>query len=71
MPSQKILDAKKKVVAALVADFKDAKSFVFAEGREADVRIWTVRKERNRLCYQLFVLLQCLSVSVPHKQNQK
>ena len=29
MPSEKILNAKKDVVAALVADFKDAKSFVF------------------------------------------
>jgi large subunit ribosomal protein L10 len=33
MPSQKILDAKKQVVAALAADFKDAKSFVFADAR--------------------------------------
>src|SRR5450830_393603 len=33
MPSQKILDAKKEVVAALVADFKDAKSFVFLDAR--------------------------------------
>jgi len=33
MPSQKILEAKKKVVAALAADFKDAKSFVFADAR--------------------------------------
>ncbi len=33
MPSQKILDTKKEVVAALVADFKDAKSFVFLDAR--------------------------------------
>lgn len=33
MPSEKILAAKKQVVADLVAEFKDAKSFVFASTR--------------------------------------
>lgn len=33
MPSEKILAAKKQVVADLVADFKDAKTFVFVASR--------------------------------------
>lgn len=33
MPSQKILEAKKKVVAGLVSDYRNAKSFVFADAR--------------------------------------
>lgn len=33
MPSKKILEAKKEVVASLVAEFKEAKSFVFADAR--------------------------------------
>jgi len=56
MPSQKILDAKKKVVAALVADFKDAKSFVFADARGLTVLQDTVMRadlRKNNVKYQV------------------
>ena len=33
MPSEKILEAKKKVVADLVADYKEALSFTFVDAR--------------------------------------
>jgi len=56
MPSQKILDAKKAVVSALVADFKDAKSFVFADARGLTVlQDTTMRAElrKNNVKYQV------------------
>ncbi len=33
MPSKKILEAKKKVVAGLVSDYRSAKTFIFADAR--------------------------------------
>jgi len=33
MPSQKILEAKQKVVAGLVSDYRSAKTFIFADAR--------------------------------------
>jgi len=56
MPSQKILDAKKEVVAALVADFKDAKSFVFADARGLSVLKDTEMRadlRKNNVKYQV------------------
>jgi len=56
MPSQKILDAKKQVVAALVADFKDAKSFVFADARGLTVLQDTAMRadfRKNNITYQV------------------
>ena len=56
MPSQKILDAKKEVVAALVADFKDAKSFVFADARGLTVLQDTAMRaelRKNNITYKV------------------
>ena len=56
MPSKKILDAKKKVVAALKADFKDAKSFVFADARGLTVLQDTVMRadfRKNNVKYKV------------------
>ena len=56
MPSQKILDAKKEVVAALVADFKDAKSFVFADARGLTVLQDTAMRaelRKNNVTYKV------------------
>lgn len=67
MPSEKILAAKKQVVADLVAEFKDAKSFVFAstrgltvaqdtelrnELRKADVKLKVVKNTTLRLVFK-------------------
>ena len=54
MPSQKILDTKKEVVAALVADFKKAKSFVFVDARGLTVLQDTAMRaelRKNKLTY--------------------
>ncbi len=56
MPSEKILNAKKDVVAALVADFKDAKSFVFVDARGLTVLQDTAMRadfRKNNLKYQV------------------
>ena len=56
MPSEKILNAKKDVVAALVADFKDAKSFVFVDARGLTVLQDTAMRadfRKNNLKFQV------------------
>lgn len=56
MPSEKILNVKKDVVAALVADFKDAKSFVFVDARGLTVLQDTAMRadfRKNNLKYQV------------------
>jgi len=56
MPSQKILDSKKEVVSALVAEFKKAKSFVFADARGLTVLQDTAMRaelRKNNIKYQV------------------
>ena len=56
MPSQKILAAKKEVVAALFADCKDAKSFVFADARGLTVLQDTAMRaelRKNKVTYKV------------------
>lgn len=56
MPSQKILAAKKEVVAALLADCKDAKSFVFADARGLTVLQDTAMRaelRKNKVTYKV------------------
>lgn len=56
MPSKKILEAKQQAVASLVADFKEAKSFVFADARGLTVLKDTeMRAElrKNNVHYQV------------------
>ena len=56
MPSEKILDAKKEVVAALVADFKTAESFVFVDARGLTVLQDTAMRadlRKNNVKYQV------------------
>jgi large subunit ribosomal protein L10 len=56
MPSKKILDAKKEVVSALAADFKDAKSFVFADARGLTVLQDTAMRadfRKNNITYKV------------------
>ena len=56
MPSEKILEAKKKIVADLVADYKEALSFVFVDARGLTVEQDTaLRSEmrKNGVCYKV------------------
>lgn len=56
MPSKKILEAKKEVVASLVAEFKEAKSFVFADARGLTVLKDTEMRadlRKNNVHYQV------------------
>ena len=56
MPSEKILEAKKKIVADLVADYKEAQSFVFVDARGLTVEQDTaLRSEmrKNGVCYKV------------------
>ena len=55
MPSEKILEAKKKIVADLVASYKEAQSFVFVDARGLTVEQDTaLRSEmrKNGVCYK-------------------
>jgi large subunit ribosomal protein L10 len=57
MPSKKILEAKKEVVASLVAEFKKAKSFVFVDARGLTVLKDTEMRadlRKNNIAYQIF-----------------
>lgn len=56
MPSEKILEAKKKIVADLVANYKEAQSFVFVDARGLTVEQDTaLRSEmrKNGVCYKV------------------
>lgn len=56
MPSEKILEAKKKIVADLVASYKEAQSFVFVDARGLTVEQDTaLRSEmrKNGVCYKV------------------
>ena len=56
MPSEKILHAKKDIVAALVADFKNAQSFVFVDARGLTVLQDTAMRadlRKNNVKYQV------------------
>lgn len=56
MPSQKILDAKKKMVAELVSDYQKAKSFVFADARGLKVSTDTEMRadlRKNNVSYKV------------------
>ena len=56
MPSEKILEAKKKIVADLVANCKEAQSFVFVDARGLTVEQDTaLRSEmrKNGVCYKV------------------
>ena len=56
MPSQKILDAKKKMVAELVSDYRNAKSFVFADARGLKVSTDTEMRadlRKNNVSYKV------------------
>ena len=56
MPSQKILDAKKKMVAELVSDYQNAKSFVFANARGLKVSTDTEMRadlRKNNVSYKV------------------
>ena len=57
MPSEKILAAKKQVVADLVEDFKSAKTFVFVASRgltvEQDTRLRKTLRENN-ITYKVY-----------------
>jgi len=56
MPSQKILDAKKKMVAGLVSDYQNAKSFVFADARGLKVSTDTEMRadlRKNNVSYKV------------------
>ena len=56
MPSEKILEAKKKIVADLVADYKEALSFAFVDARGLTVEQDTaLRSEmrKNGVCYKV------------------
>ena len=48
MPSEKILEAKKKIVADLVADYKEAQSFVFVDARGLTVEQDTALRTEMR-----------------------
>lgn len=48
MPSEKILEAKKKIVADLVADYKEALSFVFVDARGLTVEQDTALRTEMR-----------------------
>ena len=48
MPSEKILGAKKKIVADLVADYKEALSFVFVDARGLTVEQDTALRSEMR-----------------------
>ena len=48
MPSEKILEAKKKIVADLVASYKDAQSFVFVDARGLTVEQDTALRTEMR-----------------------
>ena len=48
MPSEKILEAKKKIVADLVADYKEAQSFVFVDARGLTVEQVTALRKQCR-----------------------
>ena len=48
MPSEKILEAKKKIVADLVADYKEALSFVFVDARGLTVEQDTALRSEMR-----------------------
>ena len=54
MPSEKILEAKKKIVADLVANYKEAQSFVFVDARgltvEQDTALNQGRNHRGQSC---------------------
>lgn len=56
MPSEKILEAKKKIVADLVASYKEAQSFVFVDARgltvEQDTALRTEMR-KNGVCYKV------------------
>jgi large subunit ribosomal protein L10 len=56
MPSQKILDAKKKMVAELVSGYRNAKSFVFADARGLKVSTDTEMRadlRKNNVSYKV------------------
>ncbi len=56
MPSKKILEAKQQVVASLVAEYKEAKSFVFADARGLTVLKDTEMRadlRKNEIRYQV------------------
>lgn len=56
MPSKKVLEAKKEVAAALTADFKKAKSFVFVNARGLTVLQDTAMRadlRKNKLTYKV------------------
>lgn len=56
MPSEKILEAKKKIVADMVASYKEAQSFVFVDARGLTVEQDTaLRSEmrKNGVCYKV------------------
>ena len=48
MPSEKILEAKKKIVADLVADYKEAQSFAFVDARGLTVEQDTALRSEMR-----------------------
>ena len=56
MPSKKILEAKQGVVSSLVTEFKEAKSFVFADARGLTVLQDTAMRadlRKNNVSYQV------------------
>ena len=56
MPSQKILEAKKKMVSELVSDYREAQSFVFADARGLKVSDDTEMRadlRKNNISYKV------------------
>ncbi|HOO61674.1 MAG TPA: 50S ribosomal protein L10 [Bacillota bacterium] len=68
MPSQKILDAKKQVVSNLVAEYKNAQSFVFVDARGLTVEEDTAMRAEFRKNNVKYNVLKNTTLSITFKE---